>query len=102
DLANLSRLHQTVQGLKSLADWHRGVRDMQLVQIDPVGTETAQARLNRDVAPLGATAPTGGITGRWNTDIGGDDGRLTAVLEGASQVRLGEPPPGLVVWVRVV
>src|SRR5215813_8166712 len=51
--AHLSLPHQLVERAQGFLDWSLRVRAMQLVKIDPIGTQPLQARLDRvhDIAP---------------------------------------------------
>src|SRR5690606_21458501 len=47
DLPHLTRFHKVVQCLEGIRDWRIRVRAMELVQVNPVSTETPQRILNR-------------------------------------------------------
>src|SRR5213078_1699087 len=56
DIAHLALLHEVVEGAQGLFDRRLGVGDMLLVEVDIIGVEPLQARLDgrHDVAPGGA------------------------------------------------
>ena len=59
EVAHLARAHEIVQRGQGLLDRRELVRPVQLVEVDPVGAQPAQRRLDRadDVAPRPARAP---------------------------------------------
>ena len=56
DIAHLALLHEVVEGAQGLFDRRLGIGDMLLVEVDVIGVEPLQARLDgrHDVAPGGA------------------------------------------------
>src|SRR5262249_9748524 len=98
DGAHLSGADQAVQRGQRFANRDGRVWQMQLVQVDPIGLETAQAVVDSSGDPLRARAPEL-WSGRWSdAELGRDQGLVTPASQGAAQVFLREAPR----WVGLV
>jgi len=89
DEADLARFHQVVEGAQRLFDRRIRIGPVQLIKIDPVGFEPAQARLGRlhDVTPRRSFKLAGVI--HWQPEFGRQHDLLAPRPESLSQNLLG-------------
>ena len=91
DLANLARLHQLVEGAQRVRDRSVGIRLVQLVQVDAVGAQPAEAVLRgaMDVAGAGALA----LVVHRHPELGRDQDVVASRAEGPAQELLADGAP---------
>src|SRR5215468_10616342 len=86
--AHLSVPHQLVERAQGFLDWRLRVRAMQLVKIDPIGTQPLQARLDRvhDIAPRRPLELAGLI--HRHAELAREHDRFALLAENASEALL--------------
>src|SRR5215831_11345297 len=86
--AHLSVPHQLVERAQGFLDWRPRVRAMQLVKIDPIGTQPLQARLDRvhDIAPRRPLELAGLI--HRHAELAREHDRFALLAENASEALL--------------
>ena len=90
DVAHLARLHQVAQGGKGVVDVRVLFGTVDLVEVDPVGAQPAQAVLDLLDDPAARVAELVGIVAHLAVDLGGQDRVVTpAPGEGLAHDLLG-------------
>ncbi len=93
DLEHLALVDELVQGAEGLFDGDVGVGAVHLVEVDPVGAETAEAVVDGAGDPLRGPAPGLGVLAHLSGELGRDDGLVPPGAEGLAEELLGRPLP---------
>ena len=89
DVADLAGPHQVVERAQHLLDRRHGVEAVELVEVDVVGAEPAQARLDRPDQVVARRADVVGAGAEAEGPLGGDDHLVAAALDRLAQDLLG-------------